>query len=208
MQSKLDEEQLRRGADELAERFGYFRSILDQYGYSSMWDRSAGFASLLKIILEQQVSLASAQATYDKLQTRIEEVTPENFLALGDDELRVVGFSRQKTRYGRILAEEILTGKLDLSALADMSDSDVSERLCAIKGIGRWTSDIYLLMVLLRPDVWPKGDLALLISYQEVLELGERPSQDELEKLAAAWAPWRAIAARLLWHSYLKRRSK
>jgi DNA-3-methyladenine glycosylase II len=158
------------------------------------------------IVLEQQVSLASAQAAYDRLMAATDPLTPDRFLRLSDAELLAVGFSRQKARYGRALAAAIVDGALDLDAMADQDDAVVQRSLEALPGIGPWTSTIYLLMVLGRPDVWPVGDLALQTAVREALGLPDRPGPGELAVLGEAWRPWRSVAARLFWLDYLRRR--
>lgn len=176
------------------------------YGTPPLWARPHGFSTLVHIILEQQVSLASAKACHDKLCLRLGKLTPKTFLTLDDAELKTVGFSRQKTAYARNLAETILKRKLSLAALEAMPDEEVRATLKQLKGVGDWTSDVYLLMVLLRPDVMPRGDLALHIAYQKLKKLAQRPSADEFIELAEKWKPYRAVAARLLWHYYLSER--
>ena len=170
-----------------------------------MWERDEGFPTLVHIILEQQVSLASARAAFQRLQEAIAPVAPEPFLRLDDAELKRIGFSRQKTLYVRLLAQAILEKQLDLPALRAMPDAEVRTTLKQLKGIGDWTVDIYLLMALRRPDVLPKGDLALAVALQEVKGLERRPGPDEIEAIGERWRPWRAVAARLLWHHYLSR---
>jgi DNA-3-methyladenine glycosylase II len=150
--------------------------------------------------------LASARAAYDRLCTLVSPLTPKGFLALDGAMLKTVGFSRQKTGYGRHLARAIVEGRLDLAALETMSDAAVRAELCALKGIGSWSAEIYLLMALLRPDAWPVGDIALATAVRDVKGLALRPSPGEMEVIGAAWHPWRAVAARLLWHHYLSRR--
>lgn len=170
-----------------------------------MWRREPGFGTLIHIILEQQVALASALAAFQRLQQVIRPLTPERFLLLTDQQLKKVGFSRQKMGYGRLLAQAILNGELDLEALQHLPDEQAKQQLTAIKGIGPWTADIYLLMVLGRPDSWPVGDLAIQVAVQEVKGLEERPKAEQLEAIGETWRPWRAVAARLLWHYYLSR---
>ena len=180
-------------------------AIHKRYGEPPLWKREPGFATLLHIILEQQVSLASALRTFEKLNALVPELTPEMFLALDDAALKDAGFSRQKARYGRALAKAILDGELRLESLPTLNDDEVRAELTKIVGIGAWTANIYLLMVLRRPDVWARGDLALAVAVQEVKDLPTRPNQDELEVLAKSWQPHRSYAARLLWHYYLSR---
>lgn len=190
----------------LAEQHSIFDSVYTAYGTPPLWDREPGFATLLHIILEQQVSLASAKACFDKLCGRVEAVTPKTVLSLDDTELRVVGFSRQKAAYARNLAEAVLSGGLDLESLVEKPDAEVKSELIKLKGIGEWTSDIYLLMALLRPDIMPRGDIALHAAWQK-LTGNPRPSSDQFVELAAEWAPHRSTAARLLWHYYLSERA-
>ena len=152
------------------------------------------------------MSLASARAAFDRLVAATEPLTPAAFLRLSDADLLAIGFSRQKARYGRALASGVLDGSLDLDALAVLGDDDVRIALEAIPGIGRWTSTIYLLMVLGRPDVWPDGDMALATAVAQVKGLPSRPDPDGLTALGEAWRPWRSVAARLFWHDYLARR--
>jgi DNA-3-methyladenine glycosylase II len=183
-------------------------AILARHGPPPLWDRPAGFGTLVHIILEQQVSLASAKAAYDRLLAATDPLTPEAFLGLTDADLLAIGFSRQKARYGRALAAGIVDGTLDLDALDELDDDAVQDALEAIPGIGRWTSTIYLLMVLGRPDVWPIGDMALATAVAEAKELPARPDPQTLLDLGEAWRPWRSAAARLFWHDYLARRRR
>lgn len=168
-----------------------------------MWDREPGFPTLIHIILEQQVSLASARACFEKLLAEVGRLTPESLLDLDHAAMKRVGFSRQKTEYARLLATALIDGDLDLDGLASLPDDEVRERLMRLKGIGRWTADIYLLMALGRPDVWPVGDLALVVAAKDVKDLDARPTADEFRDLGDAWRPWRSVAARLLWNHYL-----
>ncbi len=201
--SKLDEVGYRRGLSELTSRDRDLGRVYDRLGTPPMWDRKPGFPTLVHIILEQQVSLASAKACFDKLTAMVGELTPAGLLALDNDALRTAGFSRQKSEYSRILATALEGGALDLDRLVSASDDDARERLMELKGIGRWTADIYLLMALRRPDIWPVGDLALVVAAQRVKGLGDRPNSEEFQRLGDAWRPWRSVAARLLWHHYL-----
>jgi DNA-3-methyladenine glycosylase II len=199
----LTEDALAKSARSLARRELRFRYVLKKHGIPPLWAREPGFATLIHLILEQQVSLASALAAFNRLKAALGEVTPEAFLTLDDGRLLAIGFSRQKTRYGRELSQAVLDGVLDLEAFSAMRDIDVRVALTQVKGIGNWTADVYLLMALLRPDAFPKGDLALLIAAQRLFELSQRPTPDEIEAMAEAWRPHRATAARILWHYYL-----
>jgi DNA-3-methyladenine glycosylase II len=194
------------GLESLCSRDPALAAILAQYGPPPLWDRKPGFPTLLHTILEQQVSLSSAGATYQKLLAVASPLTPERFLELDDAALKAAGFSRQKARYGRELAVAIHDGRLSLDSLQRLDDDAARAELTQLVGIGRWTADIYLLLALRRPDIWPVGDLALAIALQEVLGLDAVPTQHEMETIGTAWQPWRAVAARLLWHYYLSSR--
>ena len=199
----LTDETFANGLHFLCERDPDLAKIMDKLGPPPMWAREPGFPTLIHIILEQQVSLASARAAYKRLLAEASPLTPARFLQLDDYTLKQVGFSRQKTSYARGLAQSILNGQLDLEELEKLEDEAVRSELIAVKGIGPWTADIYLLMALRRPDAWPSGDLALANAAQRVKRLASRPTPVELDALGATWRPWRAVAARLLWHYYL-----
>jgi DNA-3-methyladenine glycosylase II len=199
---------LAAAVEELAVRDPDLAGIVARHGHPPLWDREPGFATLLHIILEQQVSLASAQAAFHRLRAAAEPLAPVRFLELTDAELLAIGFSRQKARYGRALAEAMRSGALDLDGLHDLDDEAVHETLQRVPGIGPWTSTIYLLMVLLRPDLWPAGDIALAESVGEVKGIGRRPDATEMAELGDTWRPWRSVAARLFWHDYLARRGR
>ncbi len=192
----------------LAARDPGLAAIADRFGTPPLWAREPGFPTLVHLILEQQVSLSSAKAAFDRLVAATDPLTPGALLALDDAALLAIGFSRQKTRYARALAEAISAGDLDLDALATEDDEEVDRRLTRLPGIGPWTATIYRLMVLLRPDAWPVGDIALAQALAETRGLPTRPSQRELLAAAETWRPWRAVAARLLWHHYLSVRAE
>ena len=197
----LTQASLATGVRHLAEIDTDLARVVVVHGNPPLWAREPGFPTLIHIILEQQVSLASAIAAFNRLSEASGELTPERFLQFNDDELRGFGFSRQKALYGRELSRTILRGDLDLDGLSTWDDEAVRQQLMQVKGIGRWTADIYLLMALLRPDVWPAGDLALVNAVQEVKKL---PAGSTLDTVI--WKPWRAVAARILWHYYLSTR--
>jgi len=204
----LSQEFFAQAVLELAQRDADLALVLEKYGSPPLWVREPGFPTLVYIILEQQVSLASARALYQRLQEAVRPFTPARFLKLTETEMRQLGFSRQKAHYTRLLADAIKRRQFDLQALHDLHDDHAREKLIALKGIGRWTADIYLLSALRRPDIWPVGDLALATAVQEVKRLRLRPSPDKLEKMSAPWRPWRAVAARLFWHAYLSKRGQ
>jgi len=207
MQIALTAESLATGVDILTACDPDLAHIVERLGPPPLWARPPGFPTLIRIILEQQVSLASARAAFERLCAVLDPLTPESFLSLGDEALRAIGFSRQKARYSRELALEILSGRLDLTALSSLPDHEVRAELTRVKGIGEWSANIYLLLSLLRPDAWPAGDLALALAVQRVKALDTRPTPFDLEQMSEAWRPWRAVAARLFWHEYLSGRS-
>ena len=203
---RLNEKSLIKAVEYLEKRDRLLKLVVSKFGPPPLWEREEGFETLLYIILEQQVSLASAKAAYEKLLKKIRSITPANFLKLSDAELKLIGFSRQKTSYGRNLAEAIIAERLNLTELSDLNDAEAKKQLMNIKGIGPWTSDIYLLMALGRPDIWPNGDIALASAIHKLKGVASRPSFEELNRMSLKWKPWRAVAARILWHYYLSDR--
>ena len=203
----LTETELSRAAQILAQRDPDLARIHRECGDPPLWARSPGFPTLIHIILEQQVSLASAQAAFDRLSAACHgRITPRRTLVFTDVQMKQIGFSRQKAGYVREMARAVVNHQFDPAALELMHDEAVREALIQHKGIGPWTADIYLLMVLLRPDVWPRGDLALAVAVQNVKGLNTRPTYAELAEIAEPWKPWRAVAARMFWHYYLSQR--
>jgi DNA-3-methyladenine glycosylase II len=194
---------LRQAAEALAERDQDLARSFERLGPPPLWDREPGFPTLVHIILEQQVSLASARAAFDKLEATITPFEPAAFLALDDAQLKAIGFSGQKGRYCRQLARSMLDRSLNLDALPSRSDDEVRNELTKVVGIGRWTADIYLLMALGRPDIWPRGDLALHKALCDLKGLAKRPTADAFRNLGEVWRPWRSVAARMLWNHYL-----
>jgi len=204
----MNENVFAEGVRHLANRDPHLAEVVQKYGPPPLWVREPGFSTLVYIILEQQVSLASAKAAFDRLNAAVRTLTPRCFRKLTDAELLRIGFSRQKTLYTRLLAESLSRRYFDLRDLRSLHDDVVRKMLTAFKGIGNWTADIYLLSALRRPDIWPTGDLALATAVQEVKRLRQRPSPERLERMSAPWRPWRAVAARLFWHHYLSKRGK
>jgi len=194
---------LDEGIAELSRREPRFAAIVERAGRPRFARRPASFGTLLHIILEQQVSIEAARAMYRNLQAACDPLLPAGFLALDEPTLRACGFSRQKTVYARGLAEALDAGRLDLAALAAMDDADAMAALTALKGIGPWTAEVFLLFALARPDVWPAADLGLQLGAQTLLRLPQRPRTPELRLIGEAWRPWRSVAACLLWQSYL-----
>jgi len=207
-QTILNETVFSQGVRLLAGRDAHLAEVVEKHGQPPLWVREPGFPTLVYIILEQQVSLASAKAAFDRLKDAVRPLTPGRFLKLTDSELLRIGFSRQKALYTRLLAESLARGYFDLRDLHHLQDDAARKMLVAFKGIGKWTVDIYLLSALRRPDIWPTGDLALAAAVQEVKRLRRRPSPERLEKMSEPWRPWRAVAARLFWHHYLSKRGQ
>lgn len=202
----LTEEAVAFAVAELAAADPDLAGIVTRYGLPPLWHRPAGFATLVHIVLEQQVSLASAGAAFARLCAAVDPLTPAGFLELDDARLLAIGFSRQKTRYVRNLASQVDSGALDLDSMARMPDDEVERALVALTGIGPWSAAIYLMEALLRPDVWPVTDIALAAAIAHVKGLERRPDPAEMVALAGPWRPWRSVAARLFWHDYLSRR--
>jgi DNA-3-methyladenine glycosylase II len=192
--------------DELASRDKDLLAIIHQYGYPPCWERPVSFASLLQIILEQQVSLASARAAYDRIASKLGNITPEGLLTLTDQELRDCYFSRQKTGYARNLANALISKSLVLEQLPALSDDEIRQQLTAIKGIGNWTVDIFLLMCLHSSNVFPFGDIAQLNSLKFIKQLPHQTPIDQLKQIVNEWQPYRGIGAYLLWHAYICRK--
>lgn len=164
--------------------------------------RPAGFEHLTKIIVEQQVSLASAEAIWRRLTAAVMPFTPDRLIGHGEEELRALGLSRQKARYCRALAEEIIEGRLLLEALHGHDDDDVRDQLTQVKGIGRWTAEIYMISCLGRTDIWPAGDVALQTALGHLKKLPDRPDIATMDALAEPLRPYRTFAARILWRYY------
>ncbi len=167
-------------------------------------DRSqpAGFQYLTKIIVEQQVSLASANAIWRRMSAAITPFSPARLLNFTEDQLRALGLSKQKAVYCRALAHDIQSKTLSLESLPDMTDAKAMETLMQVKGIGRWTAEIYLLSCLNRQDIWPAGDVALKTALQHLKDLPKRPSVEEMDDLIAPLRPHRTLVARILWRYY------
>lgn len=161
-----------------------------------------GFEGLIRIITAQQVSVASARAIMGRLEAAVSPLAPDGFLALDDGAARAVGLSRQKLVYGRALAQAVVDGGLDLDGLADLDDEAAIAALTQVKGIGRWTAEIYLLFSLQRPDVFPAGDLAVRASAGRLKGRKKTPDEKQVTRMAARWKPHRSAAARFLWHAY------
>ena len=203
--ARLTRDTLATACTELADRDRTLRTLLARNGLPPMWTRRPGYATLVQLILEQQVSLDSARATYARLQRTARTVTPAALLALDATALRQIGFSRQKARYVHALSRQIEDGELNLRTLARTSAEEARGTLLSILGVGPWTADVYLLMALRHPDVWPPGDVAL---EQAFAEHKTPRSERGRERILNRWRPWRSVAARVLWHDYLAQRGR
>jgi DNA-3-methyladenine glycosylase II len=203
--TRLTDESLEAAAKALAARDLHLASIYKTHGAPPMWARRPGFPTLLRIILEQQVSLISARAMFVRLKSNIEPFTAEGFISAGETCLRSLGVTRQKSHYCVEVAQAFVDGHLD--RLGRMQDDHAHARLLSIKGVGPWTANIYLLMALRRPDIWPDGDVALATALGKLRNMKTRLSFPELAKIAEHWRPYRSVAARMLWQYYLAERS-
>ena len=205
--NRFEEENFRLLCDELIKRDSDLKLIIEQYNYPPMWIRDNTFATLILTILEQQVSLASAFAAFQKLKEKIALITPQNVLQLSDEELRECYFSRQKIVYARGLANALINEEINLQQFEFEEDSVVRTTLKKFKGIGEWTTDIYLIHALRRLDIFPLGDLALVNAIKEIKRLHVTTEKEELLKLSEPWKPYRSIASMILWHYYIQKRN-
>jgi len=182
-----------------------FLKIKDQYGIPPNWQRPQGFISLSKIILEQQVSLASAEAHFKKLSSYVKEFSPKEILKLSDEEMKTCQISRQKAKYLRELSTSIINKDLIFDELSKLSVNDVRKKLTSIKGIGNWTTDIYLMFCLQSKDIFPLGDIALINTIKELTKV---KAHSGIVRLTQRWKPYRSLAAYFLWYYYLKKRNR
>lgn len=200
----MDTAFLHAGCRELATREPAFAQTLERWGMPPLWERAQGFGTMIHIILEQQVSLTSANATWGRLLSMLSnKVEPSDVLAIEDRSLSCIGFTRQKIRYVKAMAERVATGQFSFADLPELDDESARARLMSLIGVGEWSAAIYLSECLLRPDILPKGDIAVLEMTRQIRGLSSRPNHDELLQIAELWRPYRSIATRLLWHHYL-----
>jgi DNA-3-methyladenine glycosylase II len=189
--------------DQLALTDPHLDQIIKTHGYPPFWSRPNSFESLVHIILEQQVSLASALSALNKLKERVQEITPARVLLLTDEEMRACYVSRQKSSYLKYLAEALLNGQLKLEEFWHLPDEEVRSQLVTLKGIGNWTADVYLMFALQRADIFPIGDLAAVNALKRVKQLPAEITREEMLEITTQWQPYRTLAAMLLWHFYL-----
>jgi DNA-3-methyladenine glycosylase II len=204
----LTEHTYRQGIRELVGRDPGLAMVISRYGNPPFWTHTPGFLGIVLAILSQQVSLESAQATFNRLLHITGSISPDHFLSLNAQTLKGIGFSRQKSSYIRGVALDMLAGEFNLEEVELMDDERARERLTEVRGIGPWTADTYLLFALRRRDAWPSRDLALAKAIQEIRGQITIPSWEEVDSIADHWRPWRAVAARILWHHYLNERGR
>lgn len=203
MITKFNKSNFHTICDELAAADAHLDHVINTYGYPPLWSRPNTFETLVHVILEQQVSLASALSALNKLKERVQEITPARVLLLTDDEFRACYCSRQKTTYIKYLAEALLSDQINLAAFEQMPDDEIRAQLVALKGIGNWTVDVYLMFVLQRSDIFPIGDLAVVNALKRVKELPRDITKDEVVSIATQWQPYKTVATMILWHYYL-----
>lgn len=208
MSKKLTATNLPEFAELLASRDRHLAKILIAHGPPPLWKRPARFDTMVRIVLEQQVSLGSAKATFERLKTLLaRKVIARQFITLSDDQLRGIGFSRQKTRYCRLLAEAIMSRQFSVAGLGKLPDDQVREKITALVGFGDWSADIYMMMALGRPDVLPIGDLGLVVGIAESTELRFK-DKSEIVTYAERWRPYRSVGTMMIWQDYLQRRGR
>ena len=191
--------------DFLSKKDKIFKKIIESYGIPIIPKRAQGFETLSLLILEQQVSIDSAKATYIKLKNQVLVFEPRELISLSDENFRSSGVSRQKTKYIKCLAEAILEKTIDLESLPNKSSEIIRQELIKIKGIGNWTIDVYLMFALQTPDILPLGDIAVINTIKELLNIHDK---NEMEIYTQKWAPHRSMATFLLWHHYLQKRNR
>jgi DNA-3-methyladenine glycosylase II len=196
----LDAANLKKAMRHLAKVDPDFARVLKEVGHPELREVPSGFGGLMRSIVGQQVSVHAARSIWLRLEAAVPSMEPADFLALGDEQLRAVGLSAAKMKYGRSLATDIVEGRIDFAALAELEDEAAIAMLTQAKGIGRWTAEIYLMFAHGRPDIMPGLDLGLVVAAQHLKKLRKRPDAKRLIKMAEAWRPWRSAAALLLWH--------
>ena len=198
--TRITRQAFREGATELARRDADMARLLEAVDLPGLRCRTTGFATMSKIICGQQVSTAAARAINGRLDAVAKPMTPEVFSSLTDLELRAIGFSRQKMSYGRAIAKEVLAGDFSFRRVACMEDEAAITEMTRLRGVGRWTAEIYLLFALRRPDIWPVDDLGVVVGLQGLKGLKNRPDRATVVEFGKTWRPLRSVAARMLWH--------
>ncbi|MGI9303338.1 MAG: DNA-3-methyladenine glycosylase family protein [Gammaproteobacteria bacterium] len=200
--ARITSKVLEQACYELAQDCPHMHNAFARTGVPPLRRSKPGFATLARLVCEQSISLAAADAILSRLETRTGGLTPENVMSLGAAAIQSVGLTRNKAACIAELASATLDGRLELQRLARMDDDEVLKTLTQFKGIGQWTGEIYLLFALMRPDVWPAGDVAIVIAVQRLLDRPERPGPKEAREIGERWRPWRSVAARILWRYY------
>jgi len=203
---QLTDELIAQAIPTLCAKDSMFKHIYQRYGVPPLWGREENFATLVHIVLEQKVSLASASALMKRVESLCPSMQPHRFLDIDEAALRNAGLSGTKVACCCAIAQNLANGELSLEALRQLDDNAVIARLTRIRGIGPWTAGVYLMMALKRADAWASGDRALAVSYADCAALDSIPSYPELDAIAQSWQPLRAVAARMLWHAYLCKR--
>jgi DNA-3-methyladenine glycosylase II len=200
----LTERTMKSDLRTLARHDDHVAAALERFGYPELRRRPPGFDTLLRAIVFQQISIYAAAAIWKRIEQAVMPLTPDAYCAVGDDVLRACGLSRQKLAYARSLAELVASGEVPLESLDRMEDQEAIDQLCKIKGVGRWTAEVYLMFALGRRDMWPADDLGLIVGMQRLKSLRKRPDRKRMLKLGEPWRPRRSAAAHLLWHYFHK----
>ena len=206
MNQTFDSRTFKMACKSLAKKHASIKTITDTFGFPPLYERAFGFETLVQIILEQQVSLASGRAVYNKLQKAMDGITPHGLLQMNIEDLRAVSVSRQKAGYLLHLSEMVATRQLNLDELPTLPDDIIREKLMQVKGIGPWTADVVLMLCLKRCDVFPIGDVALVNSVRHMHNKPEWTTE-EIRTYAGIYAPYRTIAAYFYWHAYIQRKN-
>ena len=201
----LNDQNLRKGFKHLIKKEPLFKAVLEQKNYEiKLFNKKKGFEGLISLIVDQQLSVASARAIFNRMKELIKPFTAENFIKVSETDLKGAGLSSQKINYCKGVANNIISGDLNLKSFEKKKDSEIIQELVKIKGIGEWTAKCYLLACLKRIDVWPAADLGLMVAIQKLKGMKERPKQLTIEEIAEPWSPYRSVAALLLWSTHDK----
>lgn len=196
---------MKEAIDYLTKQEPAFQKIIEAYGQPNIPSRPEGFETLVLLILEQQVSIDSAKATYLRIREKVTTILPETLIQLSDEDYREAGVSRQKTSYIKGLSQKVIDKDIHLERLSEKSAIQVREELIKIKGIGHWTIDVYLMFSLQAPDIMPFGDIAVVNTIKELFDIHDK---ETMEKHAQQWSPYRSMATFILWHHYLNKRNR
>ena len=201
----LNKDTLLEGYNYLARREKFFKAVLEEKNYQiNPFSKKAGFEGLISLIVEQQLSVASATAIFNRIKDLVKPFNPEQFVKIDSGKFKEAGLSKQKIDYCKGIANKIINKELNLNALKKKEDHEVIEELTKIRGIGEWTAQCYLMACLKRLDAWPSSDLGLLVAIQRLKGLEERPDYLTIEKMSESWSPFRSVAALILWSTYDK----